>query len=72
MKEIGATGDPNQAFYVGSTIGSYLHSYGFNIDFAPDADLLTNPNNSVIGERSFGSDPTLVGTMTAQAVKRCV
>lgn len=27
MKEIGATGDPNQAFYVGSTIGSYLHSY---------------------------------------------
>ena len=69
MKEIGATGDPNQAFYVGSTIGSYLHSYGFNMDFAPDADLLTNPNNSVIGERSFGSDPTLVGTMTAQAVK---
>ena len=48
MKEIGATGDPNQAFYVGSTIGSYLHSYGFNMDFAPDADLLTNPNNSVI------------------------
>lgn len=69
MNEIGATGDPNQAFYVGSTIGSYLHSYGFNMDFAPDADLLTNPNNSVIGERSFGSDPTLVGTMTAQAVK---
>lgn len=69
MKEIGATGDPNQAFYVGSTIGSYLHSYGFNMDFAPDADLLTNPNNSVIGERSFGSDPTLVGKMTAQAVK---
>lgn len=69
MKEIGATGDPTQAFYVGSTIGSYLHSYGFNMDFAPDADLLTNPNNSVIGERSFGSDPTLVGTMTAQAVK---
>lgn len=69
MKEIGATGDPNQAFYVGSTIGSYLHIYGFNMDFAPDADLLTNPNNSVIGERSFGSDPTLVGTMTAQAVK---
>lgn len=69
MKEIGATGDPNQAFYVGSTIGSYLHSYGFNMDFAPDADLLTNPNNSVIGERSFGGDPTLVGTMTAQAVK---
>lgn len=50
----------------GSTIGAYLKQYGFNVDFAPNADVLTNPQaiadveNHVIGERSFGSDPVVV------------
>lgn len=33
------------------------------------ADVLTNPNNPVIGPRSFGSDPQLVGDMVAAQVK---
>ena len=49
MAEIGATGDPEQAAYVGTTIGTYLKDIGFNVNFAPDADVLTNPQNTAIG-----------------------
>lgn len=68
MAEIGATGDPARAARVGSVIGSYLHEIGFNVDFAPVADVLTNPDNPVIGPRSFGSDPELVSDMVAAEV----
>lgn len=63
MWSIGATKDSNNAYSVGSTIGKYLNNYGFNLDFAPDADVLTNANNQVIGRRSFGSDANLVSEM---------
>lgn len=69
MKEIGASGDPYKAYEVGSSIGSYLKKYGFNMDFAPDADVLINPENTAIGSRSFGSDPQLVSQMVAEEVK---
>lgn len=68
MADIGASGDVTHAAYVGATIGSYLHDIGFNVDFAPDADVLTNPDNTVIGPRSFGSDPQLVADMVAAEV----
>lgn len=48
----------------GETIGTYLHDLGFNCDFAPDADVLTNPSNTVIGDRSFGTDPQKVADMS--------
>ncbi len=44
----------------GDTIGAYLSELGFNVDFAPDADVLTNKENRVIGDRSFGKDPQVV------------
>jgi beta-N-acetylhexosaminidase len=69
MKTIGDSGDTKKAYEVGSTIGQYLSKYGFNVDFAPDADVLTNSVNTVIGTRSFGSDARLVTKMTL-AVKR--
>ena len=47
----------------GETIGEYLNRLGFNLDFAPDADVLTNPSNIAIGDRSFGSDPAEVARM---------
>lgn len=49
-----------EAFRCGDTIGAYLRELGFNVDFAPDADVLTNSANTVIGDRSFGSDPETV------------
>lgn len=63
MGNVGKTGDPANAFFAGYSIGSYLKDFGFNLDFAPDTDVNTNPNNPVIGKRAFGSDPELVSTM---------
>lgn len=48
------------AHEAGSKVGRYLRELGFNLDFAPDADVLTNNKNTVIGNRSFGSDAQTV------------
>lgn len=69
MGRIAWSGDVNQAFEVGRTIGAYLKDYGLTIDFAPVADVNTNPQNPVIGDRAFGSDPATAAVMV-QAVIR--
>jgi len=55
----------SEAYQVGAGIGTYLADLGFNVDFAPDADVLTVSGNTVIGDRSFGSDPELVSRLAA-------
>lgn len=42
---------------VGGVLGSELCVFGFNLDFAPDCDVFSNPKNTVIGTRAFSSDP---------------
>lgn len=69
MENIGKTGDTNKAFETGYTIGAYLKEYGFDLDLAPVADVNTNDENSVIGDRSFGSDPVMVGEMVSSAIE---
>ena len=69
MSVIGATGDPQNAYNVGAKIGSFLYDLGFNMDNAPDADVLTNPSNTVIGSRSFGTDCNLVSEMMLAEMK---
>ena len=63
MGAIGATGDAQNAYHCGNTIGTYLHRYGFDIDFAPVADVNTNPENIVIGARAFSDDPQVAAPM---------
>ncbi|MBQ9564623.1 MAG: hypothetical protein IJU98_03445 [Synergistaceae bacterium] len=63
MEAIGRTENPRRAREVGATIGKYLREYGFNLDFAPVADVNTNPENLVIGNRAFGSEPERVSEM---------
>ena len=46
--------------YLLSAILNSVSKLGLNVDFAPDADVLTNQKNAVIGDRSFGSDPEFV------------
>lgn len=48
---------------VQSIFGGYLETLRFNVDFSPVADVLTNSANQVIGDRSLGSDLTLVSEM---------
>ena len=68
MENVGKSNDPIAAYEVGNTIGNYLNKYGFNLDFAPVADVNTNPKNRVIGNRAFGSDPLLVSDMVGSAI----
>ena len=63
MGAIGATGDSQNAYECGHTIGTYLYRYGFDIDFAPVADVNTNPENIIIGPRAFSDDPALAASM---------
>ncbi|MBQ1083903.1 glycoside hydrolase family 3 protein [Nocardiopsis sp. B62] len=60
---VGATRDTDLAALRASTTADELLAVGVNMNYAPDADVNTDPNNPVIGIRSFGSDPDLVSEM---------
>jgi beta-glucosidase-like glycosyl hydrolase len=60
MARLGARDDVEATFAVGRAIGDELATLGFSCDFSPCVDVATNPQNPVIGDRSFGGDPFLV------------
>lgn len=60
---VGATASKEMAYDNGRVIGEELSALGINVDFAPVLDVNVNPDNPVIGVRSFGSDPQLVSDM---------
>ncbi|WP_221482066.1 beta-N-acetylhexosaminidase [Cohnella xylanilytica] len=60
---VGATGDADLAEAMGQLLGRALTSSGFNMDFAPVLDVNSNPDNPVIGDRSFGSSADLVSKL---------
>ncbi|WP_324650877.1 glycoside hydrolase family 3 protein [Georgenia sp. H159] len=66
---LGATFDPELARAQGEVLGTELAAMGVNVDFAPVADLNTNPANPVIGLRSPGADPDVVAELTAAQVE---
>ncbi len=65
MSAVGASGDTTYAKEVAANIGTYLTELGFNVDFAPDADVANNPNSDTMTLRSFGT----VGSEVAPFVK---
>lgn len=69
MLEIGREKDAGQAKTAGETIGDYLRSYGLDVDFAPVADVLDSEENTVIGDRAFGTVPEEVSAMVSEMVK---
>lgn len=56
--EIAATGDSENAYQAGVQIGTYLSELGFNVNFAPVADL-SNVENSVMKDRSYGGQASV-------------
>lgn len=68
MEYYGSMNDPQLAYDVGSTIGSDIGGLGFNVDFAPVADVNINSGNE-LGSRIFSSDPYVVSEMTANVVR---
>jgi beta-N-acetylhexosaminidase len=64
---LGATGSATYAKKSAEIMGTELKSLGINMDFAPDLDVNVNPENPVIGVRSYSENPDLVSTLgTAQ------
>lgn len=68
MAVYGARNDADEAFNIGKTIGGDLKSLGFNVDFAPVADVDISPTNE-LGDRIFSSDPNIVANMVSNVVK---
>jgi beta-N-acetylhexosaminidase len=57
------------AFKFANTMGLELRAMGINLDFAPCVDVLSNPKNELIGDRSLGTDPEEVGKMASALVR---
>lgn len=68
MGSIGRVNDSSLAYRVGKVTAEMIRSFGFNMDFAPVLDINSNPNNPVIGDRSFGSTPEIVSRLGVQAM----
>ncbi|MFZ0368047.1 MAG: beta-N-acetylhexosaminidase [Halobacillus sp.] len=68
-KAIGEKNDPSYAYSIGQTLGRQLDSMGFNLDYAPVLDVNSNPDNPVIGDRSFGDNAAIVSKMGIQTMK---
>ncbi len=68
MSYYGQLGDTGEVYGMGKTMAEDLTSLGFNLNFAPVADVVSN-ENTVVKDRSFGSDPDLVSEMVRQEVK---
>jgi beta-N-acetylhexosaminidase len=66
---LGAGLSPEMTRRVAASMGAELAAAGIDLDLAPDADVNSNPNNPVIGVRSFGSDPELVSEHVAAFVE---
>lgn len=60
---IGKTGNPQIAYNDGRSAASDLTSLGLNVNFMPIVDVLTNPNNPGLIDRTFGNNATLVTNM---------
>ena len=60
MYDVGEKNDLDLTYQIGKLIAEELRVIGVNMDYAPDIDVFSNPNNTVIGKRSFGRDKELV------------
>ena len=69
MEVYGDAGDEQAVYDLGTTFAEGIAGLGFNLDFAPVADVVTNPNNTEIGSRSFNDDPQVAAQMVVQMVK---
>jgi beta-N-acetylhexosaminidase len=66
---LGAVGDVDLTTRVAAAIAHDLAAAGINLDLAPVADVIVARENPIVGVRSFGSDPELVGRHVAAFVR---
>lgn len=68
-EELGKRNDISLSYNIGKLLGKELSAFGFNLDFAPVLDINSNPDNPIIGDRSFGTDAELVSELGLQMMK---
>ena len=68
-KVIGKENDEDLSYKIGKQIGTELNNFKFNMDFAPVLDIYSNPKNTVIKDRSFGTDSEIVKTLGTATMK---
>jgi len=66
---IGATQNPMNAYHVGKATGEELRVLGINWNLAPSVDVNSNPNNPVIGVRSYGESPDMVSAFSKENIR---
>ena len=69
LKNLGEIGSPSMAFQFAHKMGQELKAIGFNLNYAPCVDVLTNPENKVIGDRSLASEPGVVSKLATALVR---
>lgn len=68
-KYIGSLNNKDLSYKVGEILGEQLSYFGFNMNFAPVLDINSNPNNPVIGNRSFGNNKDIVANLGTSTMK---
>lgn len=66
--ELGKAGDADRVQEIGATLAEELSALGFNVNFAPVADIVTNPENTEIGDRAYSTDPQIAADMVSAMV----
>lgn len=66
---LGTVDDAELTEAVAADLGRQLRAAGVSLDYAPSADVNSNPDNPIIGVRSFGSDPDVVSRHTAAWIR---
>lgn len=66
---LGATGDAEYAYKIASATAEMLRSFGINTNYAPIADVNSEPKNPVIGVRSPSDNPETVGRFVSAQIK---
>jgi len=68
-KTIGEINNNELPYEIGNILGEELKTFGLNMDFAPVLDINSNPQNPVIGDRSFGDNPEIVSRIGIKTMK---
>jgi len=66
---VGELDDESFTYETGRLIAEMVKSFGINMDFAPVLDIFSNPDNTVIGDRAYGTTPLSVVEHGIQVMK---
>ena len=69
MMDIAKSNSPKLVFEVHEVLAKELAACGVNLIFSPTCDILTNPDNKVIGDRAYGADADTVEKYISAAIR---